>query len=115
MQLNRRITLQSRGAVDGEYGQVPGEWANVFADGDGKVWAGIQPLNARELLAAQATQSETSHKITVRYRAEYANPTTVTGWRALYNGRVFNISGAINRNEGNHIVDLLAAEGLNNG
>ena len=113
--LRRRILIQSPSTGQDAYGEPLTVWTNVFAAGDGKIYAEIVPLSGRELFAAQAVQSETSHKITARYRVEFANPKTVAGMRAVYNGRLFNISGAINAYDRNRTVELLATEGLNNG
>jgi SPP1 family predicted phage head-tail adaptor len=113
--LDKRILIQAPAAGEDGYGQPLEGWVDVFTEGDHKIYAGINPLSARELFAAQAAQSETSHRITVRYREQFANPTDVATWRAVYRNRVFNITGAVNRNEGGRFVDLLCTEGLNDG
>lgn len=69
----------------------------------------------REQFAAQAVQSEISHRITVRYRPELANPTSVAAMRVVYGTRVFNIIGALNIDERHAIVEISATEGLNDG
>jgi SPP1 family predicted phage head-tail adaptor len=109
-QLRKRILIQSPPTGQNAYGEPLTTWADVAT-----VWAEITPLSARELFAAQAVQSETSHKITVRYRAEFANPKTVAGMRVVHSGRIFNITGAINIDERNRTVELSATEGLNLG
>ncbi len=109
-QLRKRITLQQRSSAVDSFGQQSTTWVDVFT-----AWASIEALSARELLAAQALQNEVSHRITLRYRAELASPVAVSAYRAVYGGRVFSITGAINLDERNRTVDLLAAEGLNNG
>lgn len=113
--LNKRILIQAPGEVQDDAGQLIPGWADVFTDGDRKIYAALNPLSVRELIAAEAGQSEVSHKITVRYRDQFANPQAVAKMRAVYGERVFNITGAINRNEGGRWVDLLCAEGLNEG
>ena len=70
--LRRRITFQTRDVSVDSFGQQVTTWADAFT-----VWASIEPLSARELFAAQAVQSEVSHKVTVRYRTELTNPVAV--------------------------------------
>jgi SPP1 family predicted phage head-tail adaptor len=108
--LRKRVTLQRRDTTKDSYGQQVNTWADVAT-----VWASIEGLSARELLAAQSVQSEVSHRITVRYRSELSDPKAVAAMRAVYNGRLFDISGAMNLDERNRTVELLCAEGLNNG
>jgi SPP1 family predicted phage head-tail adaptor len=92
------------------YGQQVTSWSDAFT-----TWASIEALSARELFAAQAVQSEVSHRITVRYRTDLANPAATAAMRAIYNGRIFNIQGATNVDERNRTIEILASEGLNNG
>jgi SPP1 family predicted phage head-tail adaptor len=108
--MRRRITLQSRDAtVDANGGQVT-SWTNVAT-----VWASIEPLSVRELLAAQSVQSEISHKITLRYQPALASMKALAAMRALYGTRIFSIAGGMNLDERNRELDLLATESLNNG
>lgn len=108
--LRKRVTFQTRSTAQDAAGQQLTTWADVFTAS-----ASIEPVSARELLAAQAVRSEISHKITLRYRSEFANPQTVAAMRCVYKGRIFNIGGALNFEERNRTVELLVAEGLNNG
>lgn len=108
--LNRRISIQQRSTTNNTFGEQSTTWSTVAT-----VWGEISPLSARELMAAQAVQSEVSHQITVRYQAIFANPKTVAGMRAVYNGRIFNIHGSMNQDERNRVVVLSASEGLNEG
>lgn len=108
--LRKRVLFQMRGTTSDTFGQQTTTWTDLFT-----AWAEIQALSAREMFAAQAVQSEVTHAITVRYRAELALPKTVAAMRAVYRGRIFNISGAINTDERNREIVMQAAEGLNNG
>ena len=108
--LRKRVTFQTRSAAVDSFGQQVTTWADAFT-----VWASIEPLSARELFAAQAIQSEVSHKVTVRYRAELTNPVAVAAIRVSYVGRLFNVQGALNIDERRHSIELLATEGLTNG
>lgn len=108
--LRKRLVLQSRATAQDNTGQESTTWSDVAT-----VWAQIEALSGREVMAAQAIQSQVSHRITVRYRSEFANPVAVARMRAVYNGRIFNISSCTNTDERNRTIELMAAEGLNNG
>ena len=109
-QLNRRITLQRQSNVQDSYGGPVRTWLNVAT-----IWADIQPLTGRELESAQRMASEVSHQIVVRYQAIFADTRQVAGYRALYRSRIFNIHAALNDEERNVLVTLLASEGLDDG
>ena len=108
--LRHRVTFQVRSTIIDSVGGQSTNWTDLFT-----VWAEVSPLTGREQMAAQAVQSETTHQITVRYRSEFAVPKTVAAYRAIYNGRIFNIGGSINQDERNRIVVLSAIEGLTQG
>jgi SPP1 family predicted phage head-tail adaptor len=108
--LNHRIVLQSRSSTIDSVGGQATTWTPVAT-----VWAQIQPLSGRELIAAQASQSEISHRITLRYQAAFADPQTVAAMRVVYGSRIFNIAAALNQSENNHTLVLMASEGLNDG
>ena len=109
-QLNRRITLQRQSNVQDSYGGPVCTWLNVAT-----IWADIQPLTGRELESAQRMASEISHQITVRYQSTLTDIRVVSGYRALYKARIFNIHAALNEDENNVLVTLLASEGLDDG
>jgi SPP1 family predicted phage head-tail adaptor len=79
------------------------------------VWADIQPLTGQERLSAAQLVSEVTHQLTVRYSSLLADTRVVAGYRALYKGRIFNIHAALNEDESNVLVTLLASEGLTRG
>lgn len=108
--LKRRITLQQHGTGADELGQPVLTWVDVAT-----IYASIEPLSGRELLAAQAVQSEVSHKITIRYQPQFANPKAMAAMRIIYNSRVFNIHASIDVNDGHRMIELSASEGLNDG
>ena len=106
-QLNCRITIKSANTELDPYGSLVPGWQDVMT-----VWAGIQPLSGRELESARQLSSEVTHQITVRYHALLANTRQVSTYRALYKGRVFNLHAALNEDENNVLITLLASEGL---
>ena len=108
--LRRRITIQQRSATKDTFGGQSTTWATIAT-----VWADIEPMSGRELLAAQEVKSEVTHQITVRYQSIFADPKVVAGYRVLYKSRIFNIQSAMNEGERNRIVTLSVSEGLNEG
>lgn len=108
--LRHRVSIQKRTQTQDSYGAQQAVWTDVL-----QVWAHIEPLSGRELFAAQAAQSETTHTIIVRYNALLWKPTEAARMRAVYNGRIFNITASANEDERNRMLTLSAQEGLNDG
>lgn len=108
--LRHTVTIQQRSATIDAVGDVSDSWSTVIT-----ARAEIRPLNARELFAAQATQSEVTHQVTVRYRAELANPKAAATYRVLFGARVFDVHGVMNIDERNREVRMLCSEGLSDG
>ena len=108
--LGQRITLQQRSMAQDATGGQLATWSDVAT-----VWAEVTPLSGRELIAAQAVASETSHQITMRWQPAFADPKAVAAMRVVMNGRHFNINASINEDERNHTLTLLVAEGVNDG
>ena len=108
--LGQRITLQQRTVAQDATGGQLATWTDVAT-----VWAEVMPLTGRELIAAQAVASETSHQITMRWQPAFADPKTVAAMRVVFNGRHFNINAAINEDERNRTLTLLVSEGMNEG
>ena len=113
-ELHRRITLQTRSVVVDTFGGQSTTWIDLTT-----VWANIQSLTDRELMASQAVQSSVTHEITIRYQVQFADPKVVAAMRAtlLKDGvtRIFNIHGARDDGERRELLILSAEEGLNNG
>ena len=108
--LRHSVTIQQRTATIDAVGDVSDSWTTLIT-----ARAEIRPLSARELFAAQATQSEVTHQVTVRYRSELAAPKTAATYRVLFGSRVFNIHGAMNIDERNREVRMMCSEGLSDG
>lgn len=111
---NRRITLQQRSVTQDTAGEPAHTWTDVTT-----VWANVLPLNARELMAAEAVQSSVTHQITIRYQAQFADPGAVAKMRASMTKdgvtRYFNIHGSRDDGEKRQNLILDAEEGLNDG
>lgn len=106
--LNHRVTIEQ--LVVGSpsvtaIGEPDATWT-TFAT----VWAGIEPLRTRELIAAQAVQSETTGTIRMRYLAG-----VTAAMRVVYGSRVFQILGIQNINEADRELLLTVSEGPSNG
>lgn len=106
--LRRRITIEQRLLTqDPGTGEMLHSW-QVFAN---NVPAAIEPLSAREFIAAQAGQSEVTARIVIRYR-EGVLPTM----RILHKNKVYNIRGILaDANSGMEYLTLPVSEGVNDG
>lgn len=105
------VEVQKKSAAQDSFGdEQSAAWSTLFS-----TKAGIQALSGRELMAAQAIQSEVSHQISVVYRPEWANPKVSAAYRIVLGARIFNIHSAVNVDERNREVLILASEGLNDG
>lgn len=109
--LRRLINLQARDTMLDSYGAPSVTWYNVA-----QLWAAMNPLLGRELLAAQALYTEVTSEITVRYDSRFfADPKAAAAMRIEYNGRLFDILGMVNVDERNHLVSLFCKEGVSDG
>lgn len=107
--LRHRITFQAQALVqDPESGEMLPGWAPVWE----RVAASVEPLSARDLIAAQAGQSEASGRMVIRYRAGVL-PTM----RIIHRGDVYNIQGQPMPDpvSGLEYLTILVSKGLNDG
>ncbi|MCQ2994018.1 phage head closure protein [Pseudomonas syringae] len=107
--LRHRIAFQALGlSQDPETGEDVQAWATVWD----KVAASVEPLSARDLIAAQAGQSEASGRMVIRYR-----PGVLATMRILYRGDVYNIQGPPlpDPDSGLEYLTILVAKGVNDG
>jgi SPP1 family predicted phage head-tail adaptor len=87
-------------------GEVISSWVDV-----GKVWAGIEPLSAREFIAAAAGQSEVTARVVIRYR-----PGITSAMRILHRGKIYNIQGVLaDMDSGLDYLTLPCSEGVSDG
>lgn len=107
--LRHQIELQHkvtpRDPVTGEYGEPIWE---QFA----KPWASFTPLSARDLIAAQAAQSEATARVTIRYR-----PGVLSTMRIIYRGEVYSIEGPPLEDDksGLEYLTILVSKGVKDG
>lgn len=100
--LNKRVAIRSAAAVQDEYHEETLTWST-----DATVWASVEPLSGRELISAQQTHAETTHRIRMRYQP---NTTVTAEKRILYDSRVFEIVSVINKKEKKVMLELLCKE-----
>lgn len=106
--LRHRVTFQSRANVQDP---VTGETVIVWADAWTNIAAAVEPLSARELIAAQAQHSEVSARIIIRALAGLT-----AQHRAIHNGRIYNIEGVIpDPDSGLEWLTLPVSEGASDG
>ena len=106
--LRHRIVIQHHvEQQDSATGEVTMEW-EAYAT----VWAAVEPLSARDLIAAQAGQSEASGRITIRYR-----PGVLSTMRILHRGQIFTIIGQPlpDKASGLEYLTLVVATGVKDG
>lgn len=105
--LRHRVRLERPGRTqDPNTGEMIDGWELVAT-----VWASVEPLSAREFIAAQAGQSEVTARIVIRHR-EGIDATM----RILHRGRVYNIEGVLaDPKSGRHYLTLPVSEGVNDG
>lgn len=86
-------------------GSISVEWQDVAT-----VWASIEPLSAREFVAAEAEASKITTRIAIRYRPD------VTAKMRLYHsakGKYYNIEGVLSDvNSGLEYLTLPCSEGV---
>lgn len=103
--LNKRITFQQKSATTDAYGGTIYTWADIAT-----VWAKKRPLRGRELIAAQAAQSEATDMFYCRYRSDID-----TADRISYNGKYYNITSIANVDENDVELEITTKTGLSEG
>lgn len=91
-ELRHRITVQSitDGGRDEDGFEIESAWSDYI-----KLWAKITPLSSKDLISAQADQSEVVARMKIRYREDID-----TTMRVIWKGRIFAISSqALDDNE----------------
>ena len=87
-------------------GDMVKEWTDCF-----HVWASIEPLSAREFIAAQAAQSEVSARVTIRYQAGISSE-----MRIKHGDVVYKIAGIMpDAKSGKEYLAIMVAQGVHDG
>ena len=106
--LRHRIDIQQKQtAQDPVTGEQTDTWVTLWE----KVPAAIEPLSAREFIAAQAMQSQITARIVIRYRAGLD-----ATMRILHNGKIYNPAGFLpDMVSGLSYLTIPCSEGVNVG
>lgn len=104
--LRHRVVIQrpseTQSTVDGSMGV---SWVTLAT-----VWASIEPLSARDLIAAQAEGSQISARVIIRYRNDI---TPACRLLHAYSGKYYNIEGILaDKDSGLEYLTLPCSEGL---
>lgn len=106
--LRHRVTFQSLVVEQDSDGATVEGWVDTF---DRPQPAEISPLSGKEFISAQATQSEVSGRMRVRYRPEYR-----ASMRAVHRGQVYKIIAVLpDADSGRDYLTLLTATGVSEG
>lgn len=104
--LRHKIELQKPVRSQSSTGEMTTTWTHV-AD----LWASIEPLSAREFIAAQSIQSKVLARITIRHTSQIA-----ADMRIVYRGKIYNIEGILpDKESGLEYFTLPVSEGVNDG
>lgn len=106
-QLNRVISVQQRTTTQDTFGGLPQSWSEIK-----QVYALVEALSGYEKMAGEAVASGVTHRVTVRYDPIFDDPKIVATYRVVYKGRIFDVQASMNIDEGDHIIELLATEGM---
>jgi len=75
-------------------------------------WAAVEPLSAKDLIAAQAAQSEATARIVIRYR-----PDVLSSMRIVHRGQIYSIEGPPleDQKSGQEYLTILVSKGVKDG
>lgn len=98
-----RVTCQRRVTTLDSYGAESTSYTNLHT-----CWASIVPLRGREFLTAQQVQAEVTHRIFINHNA--VTGTLTPKDRVLYGTRKFDVLSALNVDEGDREIEIMAVE-----
>lgn len=98
--LKHRITLKQNNPTQDSEGVMIEAWVDLAT-----IWAAVEPLQGRELLAAQAIAAEVTTRIRIRYRQGIT-----PAMRVLYRDRIFDIQVPIDPEEKHQELQLMCRE-----
>lgn len=104
--LRHFVTVQARSTTPDTYGEPPQSWSNLHANQP----ASVEPLSGRELINAQAVQSDVTHRVRMRYVSGIE-----TKHRIMFGSRVLDIRAVRNVDERNTELEMLCTEGASAG
>lgn len=106
-ELRHRVELQRpEFNQDPVTGEMTPTWLEVA-----KLYASIEPLSARDFIAASAAQSKVSARLLIRYRAGVDST-----MRIIHRGKIYNIEGVLpDQKSGLDYLTLPCSEGVDDG
>ncbi|WP_206515880.1 phage head closure protein [Xanthomonas arboricola] len=111
--LRHRIRIEKQVTARDDDGVQSTTWQPVHA---GTLAAAIEPVSAREFIAAGAGQGEVSARITIRYRAGILASMRAVHVRNGADAEIYNIQGALaDRESGLEYLTLPVSTGTNDG
>lgn len=99
-ELRHKITIKIPSETVDAYGQIIDESVPLFS-----TFAAIEPLKGREFQEGKQTQSEVSHKISIRYRTGVK-----PNMQVVYLGRVFSIQYIKDPGEQHKVLEMYCRE-----
>ena len=103
--LRHRVDIQQRTGTLDTFGQAVQTWTTLFT-----VWASIEDISGKELLASMAINSEISTHIYIRYRAGITAAN-----RVLYQGTAYNIQAVVDATGRKRELHLMCSKNINQG
>lgn len=103
--LKHRVQIQEFAYIgqNPETGEEIRDWTTIDT-----VWAAVEPLSARELIAAQAVQSKVTGRIVIRYRDALA-----ADMRIVHRGMIYNTAGFLpDKDSGLEYITIPVSEGV---
>lgn len=101
--LDKRISIRAQTTSRNTLNQKLPVWTEIT---NGRVWAKVQPVSAREGMQANANQAELSHRITIRYRDDITPE-----MRIWYGTRQLAITGIRDPLEKHEYLEITCVEG----
>lgn len=99
--LRHRITLERPPTAADELGEPDGAWVEVAT-----VWAAVDPLTARELLAGGQVEHACTHRVRMRWLSG-----VTSAMRVVHAGRTLAVRGVRDIEERQVEIELLCEEG----
>lgn len=89
-----------------------GEFGEPFWQPFANTWAAVEPLSARDLIAAQAAQSEATARVVIRYRSG-----VLPMMRIVHRGELYSIEGPPleDAESGRDYLTILVSKGVKDG
>ena len=105
--LRHQVSIQRMNLVKDDISGGTLHWSTIPI---ATVWAAIEPMRSKELIALKTVHAEVTHKITMRYLQSFK---IVPGkYRIQFGTRYFSISSVINPDERNISYEILASEDM---